>query len=287
MLFAWFFLVTSKCDVIYRNMFEFSSIFAWAPAVAFLPICIISYSNVSNKKVAMGLQYVATLISVSWFTYLLTNHWQDSFSSTVYATVAASSLIYIVLSWVIREFNKLISLFAPSMLYLSILSAFWFNSESSIDYINQSISSWLVLHIAMAVLTYALLTLSAIAALAVVYKEFILKSRRKSKLSDQLPSVIDANQIQFLLMLLAETLLFIGLLSGMAANFMGSGHVLDFDHKTVLTMIAFVVIAVLLFMHCKMGLRGRRAATWILLAYLIVTLGYPGVKFISEVLINS
>ena len=60
---------------------------------------------------------------------------------------------------------------------------------------------------------------------------------------------------------------------------------LAFDHKTVLSLLAFAVIGLLLFVHYRIGLRGRRAARLVLLAYLLLTLAYPGVKFVADVLI--
>ena len=40
-----------------------------------------------------------------------------------------------------------------------------------------------------------------------------------------------------------------------------------------------------LFLHLKTGLRGRLAARLGVTAYLLVSLGYPGVKFVSGVLL--
>jgi len=57
-----------------------------------------------------------------------------------------------------------------------------------------------------------------------------------------------------------------------------------FDHKTVLSLAAFAVIGALLFAHKRVGLRGRRAARIALCAWLLLTLAYPGVKFVTSVL---
>jgi ABC-type uncharacterized transport system permease subunit len=72
----------------------------------------------------------------------------------------------------------------------------------------------------------------------------------------------------------------------MAIQYFSRGVVLTFDHKTVLTIVAFVVIGLLLAAHYRTGLRGRRAARIALVGYLLVTLGYPGVKFVTEVLLG-
>jgi ABC-type uncharacterized transport system permease subunit len=46
------------------------------------------------------------------------------------------------------------------------------------------------------------------------------------------------------------------------------------------------VIGILLLARYRNGIRGRRAARLALLAYLLLTLAYPGVKFVTDVLIG-
>jgi ABC-type uncharacterized transport system permease subunit len=76
-----------------------------------------------------------------------------------------------------------------------------------------------------------------------------------------------------------------GLASGMALQYADTGKILAFDHKTVLSITAFAVIGGLLVAHYKTGMRGRKATRIVLLAYLLLTLGYPGVKFITDVVL--
>ena len=40
-------------------------------------------------------------------------------------------------------------------------------------------------------------------------------------------------------------------------------------------------------MHFYTGIRGRAATRFVLLAYLFLTLAYPGVKFVRDVLLSS
>jgi ABC-type uncharacterized transport system permease subunit len=53
-----------------------------------------------------------------------------------------------------------------------------------------------------------------------------------------------------------------------------------------LSVATFVVIGGLLIAHAATGVRGRRAARLVLLAFLLLTLGYPGVKFVTDILIS-
>ncbi len=84
----------------------------------------------------------------------------------------------------------------------------------------------------------------------------------------------------------AEAVLALGVTSGMAAEHFRHATLLPFDHKTVLSLAAFAVIGALLVARRVNGLRGRRVARWALLAYLLLTLAYPGVKFVTDVLMT-
>ena len=70
----------------------------------------------------------------------------------------------------------------------------------------------------------------------------------------------------------------------MATQLGESGVFIVFDHKTILTITAFLVIGGLLAGQALSGVRGRLAARMVLVAYLLLTLGYPGVKFVTDVI---
>ncbi len=137
----------------------------------------------------------------------------------------------------------------------------------------------------MSLTTYGLCTLAAVAAAAVVLQERALKRKRPTALSRALPSVSDATVLQVRLLAVSEAVLALGIVTGMAREYLSSARLLEFDHKTLLSFLAFLVIGLLLVLHQRTGLRGQRAARIILLAYLLLTLAYPGVKFVTDVLI--
>ena len=83
-----------------------------------------------------------------------------------------------------------------------------------------------------------------------------------------------------------EIVLGLGVISGIALNIANDASPLTIDHKTVFTIGAFIIIGGLLIAQARYGLRGRRAARIVLLAYLLLTLGYPGVKFVTSVLLS-
>ena len=89
------------------------------------------------------------------------------------------------------------------------------------------------------------------------------------------------------LALFAAILLLLALATGAANEFLVAGQALVFSHKILLSFLGFGVVLVLLVLHHRTGLRGRKAARWLLTGYLLLTLAYPGVKFVREILIGQ
>ena len=159
--------------------------------------------------------------------------------------------------------------------------------SSRATFVGNAPLAWIGTHIAVSVVTYALLTLAAIAALAATLQERAIKAKKRTRMSGLLPSVAGSEGLFVRLLLASEVILAIGLITGMATLYMTTGQFLTFDHKTTLTLIVFVIIGVILFVHFRTGIRGRLATRIVLLAYLLLTLGYPGVKFVTDILLSS
>ena len=123
------------------------------------------------------------------------------------------------------------------------------------------------------------------AGLAVFLQERALKAKRPTALTRMLPSVADGETLQARLLAASAVVLACGLLSGMAAQFVIDGSLLPLGHKSILSLLTFVVLLGLLVAHYLTGIHGRRAARIVLLAYLLMTLGYPGVKFVTDVIL--
>ncbi|WP_343564746.1 cytochrome c biogenesis protein CcsA [Kiloniella sp. b19] len=146
----------------------------------------------------------------------------------------------------------------------------------------------LVLHIVSSMIAYACAALAAIAAVAV-----ILRSRSLKNLSDQkrdqvftgrLPSLFEADEILVLMLKATAVVLLMGIATGIYDNWLQTGELLDFDHKTILSLLSFAVIGLMLIVHSKVGIYGKRAVQGGLLMFMLISLGVPGVKLISWLL---
>ena len=147
-------------------------------------------------------------------------------------------------------------------------------------------AGWVYLHIAFSLATYAVLTLAAIAGVSTFLQDRALKNKKATILTRALPTLSAGEVLELRLLGLTAGILVIGLLTGMAVQYFDTGELLVMNHKTVLSLATFAIVVILLAVRHKTGLRGRKAARLILLAYLLLTLAYPGVKFVTDVLIS-
>ncbi len=219
-----------------------------------------------------------------WSVIQIGDTWRTGFSIALWVTVSISLWLFAGLAAWYREAWRLAPLLAPYMLILAGFAAAL--SQTPLGGLTDRVpAAWVAVHIGVSVVTYGLVTVAAIAALAAFLQDRALKAKRPTALTRALPSMADCERLLVRLLAVGESVLAIGLASGMAVQFEETGQLLMFDHKTLLTIAAFVVIGALLLAHYTSGLRGRQATRFVLLAYLLLTLGYPGVKFVTEVLL--
>jgi ABC-type uncharacterized transport system permease subunit len=212
--------------------------------------------------------------------------WQTGFAATLWVTIAASLALFAVAAAIFPQAWRLAPLLAGYMLLLGLGAVVWQDIPGDPLQVPPRELAWVSVHITFGVVTYALVTIASVAAFAAFQQERALKRKQPSAFTRHLPSIAHCEGLQLTLLQSGWTVLGIGLLTGMALQWRETGQLLPFNHKVVLTLAAFVVIGALLAAQRWAGVRGRRAARLVLLGYLLLTLGYPGVKFVSEVLIG-
>lgn len=228
---------------------------------------------------------VSTLGPVAFQIARFQAGWLSDFGSSLWATVAVTMVSFVFLAGMTRHGWRLTALLLPYLMLLGLLGTVW--AAAAVPAETTPVpSAWLWLHIAIAVVTYALLTLAAVAAMAVWLRERAIRRRSQQRWIDTLPAVTDAERLLRRLLLLAEIVLGFGIVTGMATQIYSSGTMLEFDHKTLLTIAAFVFIGILMIACYRFGIRGQRAARYVLLSWLLLTLAYPGVKFVTDVLLS-
>lgn len=254
--------------------------------LSLVPAALVAYRRDAARDTMF---WLATAVAVAGPLVLsaamLSGAWRTGLSSAIWVTVAASILFYAVLSAATREVWRLAPLLIPYLILLGIAAAVWSRAPER-PMTGQAPAAWIEAHILFSVLTYGVLTVAAVAGVAVFLQERAMKNKRPTRLTALLPSVAAAETMQVRLLIATEVVLGLGLVTGMASQYLETGALLEFSHKALLSIVAFLVIGALLVAHYRTGMRGRRASRYVLIAYLMVTLGYPGVKFVTDVIIG-
>jgi ABC-type uncharacterized transport system permease subunit len=212
--------------------------------------------------------------------------WLPSLSGSLWVSVTAAMILFAVVAARNDTAWRLLPLLAAYAVAMGVAGAAF--AALPIERLPPANSvAWLDLHILVSVATYGLATIAAVAGIAVLLQERSLKRRRTHhRFLLGLPAVAEGERLFTWLLAAAEVVLGVGVLSGMATQYLMSGRLLVLNHKTLFSLLAFLIIALLLWLSWRTGLRGRRATRFVLAAYLLLTLAYPGVKFVRDVLLS-
>lgn len=264
-----------------------SLVLSIAALLALVPASVLPYRRLGGER---GLLFWALLTAAVAGPVALSlirsmDAWSTGLSMALWLSVATSMAFFAALSLATREAWRMAPLLLPYLLVLAALAVIWDRGPTDRP-LTGTPDAWLAVHIVLSLATYALCTLAAVAGMAVFLQERALKRKRGSTLYRLLPPIADAERLQIGLLLAAEVVLLLGIATGAALSYLATESLFTADHKSVLSLLAFVLIGGLLLLHAMAGLRGRRAARWVLVAYLLLTLAYPGVKFVTDVLIG-
>jgi ABC-type uncharacterized transport system permease subunit len=145
--------------------------------------------------------------------------------------------------------------------------------------------SWqLDIHIMLSLLAYSILGLAALQALLLAIQDYHLRNRHPGGFIRALPPLQTMETLMFQMIGIGFSLLTLALLTGILfLEDIFSQHLV---HKTVLSIAAWTVFAVLLWGRWRFGWRGRVAIRWTVGGFAFLMLAYFGSKFVLELVIN-
>ena len=258
-----------------------TTILVFAALVAFSLLSLKAMGE-RNQSLSIVTFAVATIATLFW---IAGREWGLGLPTALLASIISTEIAFLILLIKSRDVLALGSLLGPYLLIVGTL-VMWSDTVSGTEAGLPRINGWLGAHIGAAILSYGFVTLSAIAGTAIILRERALKRRIRGRLTDSLPAVSIANTTEILGLTAAEFVLGLAILCGIGAEYLASGTYFQVTHKSLLSTIAFVIIGLLLCLHLKTGLHGRLAARIGLTVYLLISLGYPGVKFIGEYILT-
>ena len=137
-------------------------------------------------------------------------------------------------------------------------------------------SFWLAIHIALALLGYAALTLAFLGGIFYLIQERQIKGKKFGFFYRRLPSLEQLDALNYWCLAIGFPLLTGGIISGSLYAQHALGRFWSWDPKEVLTLIAWLIYAVLLHERLTVGWRGRRAALLAICGFLVLVVTFVG-----------
>lgn len=264
-------------------MLFYLTILSIAALLPGLYTALVHQFNISQRhSLSLGVSVLGSAVVV---LFTLAEPWNHGVAAALRLSIFTTSAVFYLICWKYSYCRKLTILLFPYLLFLAVSSGFAGISGGGYPSIKIDWSGWTIAHVIISLSTYATITLAAIAALAVTICQIALKAKKPNKLTSVLPAINQSDSLQFGLLMLSAGILAFGLLTGMVLEISSSGNLLRFDHKTLFTLIALILIVVVAFGQRLFGIPGMVLARLTLSIYLFLSLGYIGVKVVYEFLI--
>lgn len=207
------------------------------------------------------------------------------FADALWLSVGACLCVYGIAAVVFPESRRLAVLLVPFLVLSAVLATVWLSARPR-ALAPEVGSVWGAVHVVASLATYALVALAAVAGIAIEVQEGAIKRKSRGALSRRLPSMAACERIEIGALAAGAAVLGVGIATGMAWSVLRGGPALPADHKSILALVALVLVLGVLTLHWRTGLRGRVAARWVVAALFVLVLAYPGVKFVTEVLLG-
>jgi ABC-type uncharacterized transport system permease subunit len=233
------------------------------------------------RLAALGLGFIGLLLH-TWLLY----HAIFSHAGLNFAFFNALSLASwtVVASLLLSSLTKPIENLGLVILPLAALTVGLDLMYPSVGFMSEEATWILKLHVLLSMLAYSMLTLAAVQAVLLAVQDRALRRRKPNSFIRSLPPLMTMEALLFEMIGIGFTLLTLALLSGFA--FLENMFAQHLVHKTVLSVMAWLVFGGLLLGRRVWGWRGQKAIRWTLSGFLLLILAYFGSKFVLELLLN-
>ncbi|MGI9227235.1 MAG: cytochrome C assembly family protein [Gammaproteobacteria bacterium] len=142
----------------------------------------------------------------------------------------------------------------------------------------------LQIHIVASLFAFSVLTISALQSILLFTQDQHLRKHDLSGITRAFPPLRDTEKFLFQTITVGFLLLTVALATGFL--FLENMFEQHIAHKTILSILAWVVFALLLWGRWQFGWRGRKAMNWTLGGFGFLILAYLGSKFVQELILH-
>lgn len=229
--------------------------------------------NLKNGLILLGLVFHAVVI----FSQIITPEGLIfSLANSLIATSFFITILLLIASNIYKIY--LLDLVVYPIVIVVLFVSFLLGNTSD----NSPISFILSSHILLSLGAYSVLTLCFFQAILLSLQDKKLHHQSKHNLS-ALPPLETMENLLFSGLTLGVILLTLSLLSGFF--FLEDVFAQHLLHKTVLSLIAWIIFSSILLTHLVWGLRGKKLTSLMKIAFSLLLVGYFGSKFVLTYLI--
>lgn len=258
--------------------------------LATLSICIYLAStlliirHIDESRIQRTALYLAWTAICMHFLYIAivfqhNNGFNFGFFSTssLVAMIVALLLLMAAINNPVEKLGVAIFPIAAAMLALDI--NFADKAQPLLDY-NWAMST----HILTSIIAFSLLNIAALQAILLAIQDQQLKSHPPKRFIQSLPPLQTMETLLFQMLGAGLVFLTISLVSGFL--FIEDLFAQHLVHKTVLSIMAWIIFSGLLVGRSRYGWRGKTAIQWTLTGFVLLLLAYFGSKFVLELILH-
>lgn len=186
----------------------------------------------------------------------------------------------VILSSLIRPVENLAIVFMPAAAIAMILELVFPNERDLL----KSLSMGLRLHILLSITAYSVLAIAAVQSIVLAFQEHQIRNKQPVHVMRMLPPMQTMEDM--LVQLIAIGFLLLGLSLASGLMFVSDIFAQHLIHKTVLSLLAWVIFGVVLLGRWRWGWRGARLNRWTLGGFFSLLLAYFGTKFVLELILH-
>ena len=139
-------------------------------------------------------------------------------------------------------------------------------------------------HILISIFAYSFLSIAAVQAILLSIQNKHLHNQHPGGFIRALPPLQTMESLMFQMLAMGFVLQSFSLISGFI--FLDDMFAQHLVHKTILSIIAWIIFAVLLWGRWKFGWRGKIAIRWTLGGFVSLLLAYLGSKMVLEIMLG-
>jgi HemX protein len=183
--------------------------------------------------------------------------------------------LLITFSLIINYFYKMdMFTFLVNILGFSFVAFDSFERKGATYLATQLQGDLLVIHIGMAIVSYALFSLACIVSIMYLIQHYMLKMKRWKPILNRLPALDRLESVTFIMILIGFPLLLIAMILGAIWYKLHFGNILWFDAKPLVSAILLVIYGIYLYVRVSSGWGGQKLAWLSILGFIVVVINY-------------